>query len=304
MVGYEAIGDRFNPWRRFRGVMIPDPVLAFDISLGAKVCYGVLARYAGEDGECFPTMQTIGGRIGVSDRQAKTYVAELVRNGFISRARGGRGRPNRYSFLWHPSFDSVDGKDSSRVKGSILPTEESHLRENTDSDYLPTHRQNRDARAATISGGLPDGWKALARLVQDLLQRQPTQSGLGRIVSATPGGNEAEAIEAISEAVNRGYGAGGKHGPCSMSWFVSVVRNYWADRERRALPPVASNAGMDAVVFNRIMDTIELPDALCEPGIPDARPDTTEGTTGAGRALTGHPGGNKQPNTGVNVWPT
>jgi hypothetical protein len=259
-VSNEAIGDRFIPWRRFRGVMIPDPVLASDLSLGAKVCYGVLARFAGENGECFPTMQTIGVRIGVSDRQASTYVAELVRNGFVSRARGGSGRPNRYGFVWHPSFDSADRKDSSGVTGSILPTEESHLRENTDSDCLATHRKKRDAPPEPISGRSPDGWKALADLVQGLLERGPTQSGLGRIVSATPSKTGAEAVEAIQEAIQRGYGAESKHGPRSVSWFLSVVRNYWADRQRRALPPEAVSTGMDAAEFNRMTDIIELPD--------------------------------------------
>ena len=282
--------------------MIPDPVLASDISLGAKVCYGVLARFAGKRGQCFPTMQTIGRRIGVSDRQAKTYIAELVRNGFVSRARGGKGRSNRYSFLWHPSFNSADGKDSSRLGGSILPTEESHLRENTDLDCLPTHRQERDAQAAAVSGVLPDGWKPLADLVQGLLERCPTQSGLGRIVSASPGGTGPEAVEAIQEADSAGdTEPRASMGPRSVSWFVSVVRNYWADRQRRALPPVALNAGMDAAAFNRMMDTIELPDAPSEVEAPETRPDATKGTTGAGRALPGRSGETQLHGAGVNL---
>jgi len=32
-------------------------------------------------------------------------------------------------------------------------------------------------------------------------------------------------------------------GPRSVSWFVSVVQNHWADKERRALPPVAAGTG-------------------------------------------------------------
>jgi hypothetical protein len=259
MVGNEA-GKRFNPWRRFRGVMIPDPVLASDLSLGAKVCYGILARFAGERGQCFPTMQTIGARIGVSDRQAKTYVAELVRSGFISRARGGSGRPNRYGFLWHPSFDSAEGKDSSRVRGSILPTEETVLREKRDLDCLATHRKKRDAPPEPVSGRSPEGWKPLSDLVEGLIERRPSRSSLGRIISATPGKTGAEAVEAIQEAIQRGYGAESRHGPRSASWFVSVVRNYWADRERRALPPVATDSGLGAAEFNRMTNVIELAD--------------------------------------------
>jgi len=241
--------------------MIPDPVLASDLSLGAKVCYGVLARFAGERGGCFPTMQTIGARIGVSDRQASTYVAELVRGGFVIRARGGRGRSNRYGFLRHPSFDSADRKGSSGVTGSILPTEESHLREKTDSDGLATLRKAGGVPPETVGARSPDGWKPLSDLVDSLIERRPCRSSLGRIVAATPGGTGAEAVEAIQEAIRRGYGAGSKHGPRSVSWFVSVVRNYWEDRGRRALPPAAPNAEMGTDEFNRMTNAIEIPDA-------------------------------------------
>lgn len=65
----------------------------------------------------------------------------------------------------------------------------------------------------------------------------------------------------IQEAVLKGYGAESKHGPRSVSWFVSVVRNYWADRERRVLPPAAANNGMDSVEFDSMTAAIELPDA-------------------------------------------
>ncbi len=254
------VGDAFNPWRRFKGVMISDQVLASDLSLGAKVCYGVLARFAGERGKCFPTMQTIGARIGVSDRQAKSYIAELAREGYIRRARGGSGRPNRYHFLWHPSFDATDGKLPSRMTGTILPTEETVPRENPDLDLAP-HRKDGDAPPESISGPSPDGWKPLSDLVEGLIERRPCRSSLGRIVAATPGKAGAEAVEAIQEAVQRGYGAESERGPRSVSWFVSVVRNYWADRQRRALPPAATNDGMDAAEFNRMVAAIEMPGA-------------------------------------------
>jgi hypothetical protein len=39
-----------------------------------------------------------------------------------------------------------------------------------------------------------------------------------------------------------------------------VVRNYWADRERRALPPVATDSGLGAAEFNRMTNVIELAD--------------------------------------------
>jgi hypothetical protein len=111
-------------------------------------------------------------------------------------------------------------------------------------------------------GIVRDGWKGLSDLVEKLLEKKLTQSGLGRIVCATPGQSGLEAVEAIREAICRGYGAESKDPPRSVSWCVSVVRNYWADRERRRLPPAAPSTGMESAEFNRMTAAIELPDAV------------------------------------------
>src|SRR5438874_11935146 len=99
-----AVGEVFRPWRIFPGVMVPDPVLASDLSPGEKLCYGLLARFQGRQGECYPSMETIGTRIGVSSRQASSYIAGLKRRRYIQPRRRGRGQSNSYEFLWHLSF--------------------------------------------------------------------------------------------------------------------------------------------------------------------------------------------------------
>ena len=231
------------------GAMIPDPVMASELSAGAKLAYGVLARFAGRDGVCRPSARTIAERLGVSDRQVKTYISELVRAGYIERERGDRRGPNRYYFLWRPEFAEFgfEGKDSSPREGKYSSPKENHLRE-TDLDYLPTHRKQRDAQA---DHGATD-WPRLSSLVARLLGRKPTKASLGRIVSASPTKTEAEAIEAIEAAERSGYNAEHKHGPRSASWFVSVVQNYWADRVRRALPPPAAVPILEPGAFDRM----------------------------------------------------
>ena len=42
------------------------------VSAGAKLAYGRLARYAGQDGNCYPAVVTLGAEIGVGSRQAQT----------------------------------------------------------------------------------------------------------------------------------------------------------------------------------------------------------------------------------------
>jgi hypothetical protein len=52
-------GEPFNPYRMFNGVFIPEGLMRCPwINPGAKLAWGRLARYAGEDGRCYPTVKT------------------------------------------------------------------------------------------------------------------------------------------------------------------------------------------------------------------------------------------------------
>jgi hypothetical protein len=47
-------GEPFNPYRMFNGLYIPEGLARCPwISPGAKLAWGRLARYAGEDGRCY-----------------------------------------------------------------------------------------------------------------------------------------------------------------------------------------------------------------------------------------------------------
>jgi hypothetical protein len=66
------IGRPFNPYRLFTGIFIPDGMVRSTIiSAGAKLTYGRLLRYAGQDGKCYPAVETLAAEIGVSDRQVQ-----------------------------------------------------------------------------------------------------------------------------------------------------------------------------------------------------------------------------------------
>src|SRR5436853_6532664 len=99
------IGQPFIPFRLFTGIFIPDGLVrAPSISAGAKLAYGRLVRYGGQDGACFPAVPTLASEIGVSVRQTQNYLAELERNGLIRRRTrlGVSGQQsNAYQFLWH-----------------------------------------------------------------------------------------------------------------------------------------------------------------------------------------------------------
>ena len=98
-------GDPFNPYRLFTGLFIPEGLARCSlISAGAKLAWGRLARYAGSDGRCYPTVKTLGAEIGVGERQAQKYLAELEQAKLIRRVSRFTRRAqtsNAFEFLWH-----------------------------------------------------------------------------------------------------------------------------------------------------------------------------------------------------------
>jgi hypothetical protein len=85
-----------------------------------------LLGFAGKDARCYPSLETLGKSLGVSDRQARDYVKELERAGLIAAEQ--RGLTNVYFFLWtaeleklsHSVPDSSDDPDDS-PKESVGP---------------------------------------------------------------------------------------------------------------------------------------------------------------------------------------
>jgi hypothetical protein len=111
---------RINPYRRFPGVLLPTWLLRQrDVSLGAKMAYGRLMAFAGVDGEAFPSMATLGAELGVSDRQARSYVAELKAHHLIEQVDDpSRRKSSRYYFLEHPWMAETG---QSGAEGSFPP---------------------------------------------------------------------------------------------------------------------------------------------------------------------------------------
>jgi hypothetical protein len=109
-----------------------------------KASVGTSARYAGRDGRCYPTMKTLGQEIGVGERQAQKYVAELERHGLlrrVSRYVGGAQTSNGFEFLWHELFeegvnDRSGGRANDQSGEGVIDrspkenqSEESHIEE-------------------------------------------------------------------------------------------------------------------------------------------------------------------------------
>jgi hypothetical protein len=125
------VGDAFVPYRRFQGVVVPDGLLRCqELSPGAKLAWGRLARFAGKDGRCFPSIRKLAVELGTSPRHARRYVAELEEHSLIRREQQV-GSVNRYEFLWHGVFATETPRtdpsapprtDPSALDGQECPT--------------------------------------------------------------------------------------------------------------------------------------------------------------------------------------
>jgi Helix-turn-helix domain len=113
------IGALFNPYKVFQGAFAPFWLLELPkLGSGAKLCYIRLLGFAGKDGRCYPSLDTLGTSLGVSERQARDYVKELERAGLIRIEQRGLRKTNVYLFVWTAE---MQGLISSVTHGSDDP---------------------------------------------------------------------------------------------------------------------------------------------------------------------------------------
>jgi hypothetical protein len=74
------------------------------ISVGAKLTYAMLLKYAREEDECFPGQERLAKDMGCGLRSVTRYIAELEEVELITIKRRGQGRPNLYTIHLKASF--------------------------------------------------------------------------------------------------------------------------------------------------------------------------------------------------------
>ena len=122
------VGDVFKPYMRFNNLLVPEQMGRFeDLNPGAKLVYGALRRYAGENGECWPSVPTLAKDVGLGPRMVQKHLRALEDAGFIRRIPWFKGpkdqTSNRYVFLWHAIFDmhENDGTQGDELRFTPLP---------------------------------------------------------------------------------------------------------------------------------------------------------------------------------------
>jgi DNA-binding MarR family transcriptional regulator len=155
-------GETYNPYNMFIGSMVPEWIeQATELSFGEKACFARLARYAGRDGKCFPSMSSIGESLGVSERQAKRLVGSLKAKGLIQSRQRGLGKSNTYVFVANTMMQDAKLKDDD---GTMLVTSQS-LRQGLNRP---------DGRAASGMPVVPDA-EHIRESDQESPVREPTE---------------------------------------------------------------------------------------------------------------------------------
>ena len=66
------------------------------LSVGSKLAYAMLLKYAWSKDACFPGQQTLADDMGAGERSIRTYLKELEEVGYLEVKQRGLGKTNLY----------------------------------------------------------------------------------------------------------------------------------------------------------------------------------------------------------------
>ncbi len=72
------------------------------LSVGAKLTYAMLLKYAWQNNFCFPGQERLADDMGTSKRSVVAYIRELQNAGFVNVKRRGQGKSNIYELNLRP----------------------------------------------------------------------------------------------------------------------------------------------------------------------------------------------------------
>lgn len=232
------IGEPFRPWKQFQEfIIIPEALCLYGrLSPGSKLCWGRLARYEGKTGEAFPSMKTLAGELGVSERNARKYVAELEAAGFIRR-EARRGHSNKFIFLLHSALDNTSAKarnniaaaprnDHSVHPGRIRPPKrvikENQLNEsqNDNDGSLSLSTSARTLHFTTIED--QHQLDRLRSAMEEIRGERPSPRAVTEVIKTLGNASLEQFIDYLSNVHGR-YRPTGHRAVYTWRWFVSTA---------------------------------------------------------------------------------
>jgi Helix-turn-helix domain len=82
---------------RYGFTQVPNFILTNkELSVGAKLAYSMLLKYAWTDNACFPGQQKLATDMGAGERSVRTYLKELEDAKLLEVTQRGLGKTNLY----------------------------------------------------------------------------------------------------------------------------------------------------------------------------------------------------------------
>ena len=86
-----------DPATRYGFTQVPNFILTNkDLSVGGKLAYAMLLKYAWTDDACFPGQLRLADDMGAGERSVRSYLKELEDLGFLEVTQRGLGKTNLY----------------------------------------------------------------------------------------------------------------------------------------------------------------------------------------------------------------
>src|SRR6266852_895159 len=102
-----------DPVTRQGFTQVPNFILTKkDISVGAKLSYAMLLKYAWDNDSCFPGQAKLAADMGAAERSIRTYLKELEGVELLEIVQRGLGKTNLYRL--HLTVSNNKGKQSRR----------------------------------------------------------------------------------------------------------------------------------------------------------------------------------------------
>jgi len=203
---------------------IPNRILENqELSLGGRMTYAMLLKYAWQDGFCYPAQQSIASDLGVSDRSVRTFLTELRDAGLIEWKNRGLNRPNIYYIKRLPpraTRDVHSGAEDFSGPDRNAPSVQERKQASAYEDS-PTKTQNTGNGVGQPLGPEEDRIRVEA-LVDEMLEtlRDRESAGLYRLIAQQV--PEDLIFEALSET--RQQAAVGRIRKSRGAYFTARIR--------------------------------------------------------------------------------
>ena len=194
-----------------------------DLSFGAKCMYARLLRYS-QGGRCNPSLKTLGRELGISRDQARYYVGQLEKAGFLKVTTGlGRTHTSNYSIEPPEKVAKLP-----LGKGAKLPTQEtivSRRKQSLKKEAEPTNgvSHESDRRPKTNGSYHPtlDDAKAFAQLMFSSTAKAEKPSTALNWLKQAPRAAGFEDIRVfLQDKLARTR-------PRTNAWFKTVIENQY-----------------------------------------------------------------------------